>query len=106
MLLVKQMVKAAGAAGIQAHDLSVDDRVLHGQLTKDGSERRESQAVLIAGDQFTFTVLDVGERSEAVVFQFEDEIGMVERFCDEAEVHWANAGEHSSSLAFEIAKKI
>jgi hypothetical protein len=72
-------------------DLSVDDRVLHGQLTKDGAEGGKPQVILVAGDQFTFTILDVRKRTEAVVLQFEDVVRMVEWILYQTEPHRVKA---------------
>jgi hypothetical protein len=40
-----------------------------GQLSEDGLERVEPQAVLVAGNQFALAVLDVGERAEPIVLK-------------------------------------
>jgi hypothetical protein len=53
--------------------------VLHGQLPErffQGPERLE--VVGIAADEYQFFVFDVGDRTEAVVLQFEDVVGIVD----------------------------
>ncbi len=43
--------------------------------------------------------VDVGERAEAVVFKFEDVVGVVEWLGDPGEAHRLDAGKHYPSAA-------
>jgi hypothetical protein len=40
------------------------------------------EVLQVAGDQLAFAGLDVGDRAEAVVFEFENEVGIVKGFRD------------------------
>jgi hypothetical protein len=46
----------------------------------------------VPGNQMRFAAFDVCEASEAVVFQFEKKVWVIERFADEAKAHWLDAG--------------
>jgi hypothetical protein len=41
-----------------------------------------AELVAVAGDQLAFADLDVGDRTEAVVFEFENVVGIVKGFGD------------------------
>jgi hypothetical protein len=49
----------------------------------------------IAGQNLAFAVLTIRNRTEAVVFQLENAVGMVKRLFDEPKAHWADAWQHN-----------
>ncbi len=55
-------------------------------------------------DQFAFASIDVGERSEAVMFQFKNVLGIIEWLDDAGETHWLDAGEHA--LFYSVRRKV
>jgi hypothetical protein len=67
-----QFVELAEAVAIEADDFAVPDSVLGGQFIERLLQAIEGLEVIqIAGDQLAFAGLDVGDRAEAVVFEFE-----------------------------------
>src|SRR5271166_7074769 len=86
-------IELTDAVRIEAHDFTVENRALYRQLVEGFLQRLERlEAVQVPRDQFAFASIDVGERSEAVVFQFENVLGIIEWFGDSGEAHWLDAG--------------
>jgi hypothetical protein len=64
---------------VEAYDFTVQDGVLNGQFAERFLQRMERlEVVAVAADEFAFSVFDVSQRSEAVMFQLEDVVGVVE----------------------------
>jgi hypothetical protein len=81
----KKFVEDAPAFRIQAHQFAVDHRVLHLQLREIVAEVLKTFVrVPLARDQFAIAIPDVRECAEAVVFQFKEEVWVVEGSSDEA----------------------
>ena len=84
-----QFVESADAIAIQADDFAVGDGVLDGQFIERLLQVIEGLEVFqVAGDQLAFAGLDVGDRAEAVVFQFENVVGIVERLWRSCRMGW------------------
>jgi len=76
-------VELADAVAIEADDFAVQDSVLDGQFIERLLQVIEGLEVIqVARDQLALAVFDVGDRAEAIVFQFEDVVGVVEWLCD------------------------
>jgi len=94
----EKLVELADAIPIDANDLTVNDGVLDGQSRQRFLQRCEPEMLQVAGNEFALTAFDVHQRSKAVVLQFEDVIGIVERFLHEAEPHGVDAWKHTQIL--------
>jgi hypothetical protein len=53
----------------------------------------------VARQNLAFAALNIRDRTEAVVLQFENIVGMIEGLLDQAEPHGANAREHTLILS-------
>jgi hypothetical protein len=74
-----QFVELADAVAIEADNFAVQDSVLDGQFLERLLQVIEGLEVIqVARDQLAFASLDVGDRAEPIVFQFEDVVGVVE----------------------------
>jgi hypothetical protein len=66
------------AVRIEAHDFTVENRILYGQIVERFFQRvKRLEAIQVSRDEFAFASVDIRERSETVVFQFKDIIRIV-----------------------------
>jgi len=78
-----QFVKFAFTVTVETDDFAVQDGVLDGQFIERLLQVIEGLEVIqVTGDQLAFAGLDVGDRAEAVVFEFENLVGIVKGFGD------------------------
>ena len=103
-LTAQELVELAHTILVQAHDFAIENRTLHGQLRHNSPEGLEAEILQLAGDELALAVLEVGDSAEAVMLQFKDVVGMVERLLNEPEAHGPDARQHTSivSLAFRL----
>jgi hypothetical protein len=92
--------------GVQADHFAIENRLVAAHRVR---ELRVQvwpvlERVPVAGDELGVMAIDIGERPEAVVLQFVNQIGMVERLRDAEEPHRAKAGEHASSLPIGVRR--
>jgi hypothetical protein len=87
----EQIVETTYAPRVETNDFAIQDRALHRQTSKGLCERLEAQKFLLAGNEFALTVLEVRNRTESIVLEFKDVIGMVERLFHQSEPHRVNA---------------
>jgi len=81
------MVELAYALVVETDDFTIQDGTLHGKFRERSSQQDKFELIQIAGNQFALAVLDVCDGAEAVVFQFEDVVGIIKWFCDALETH-------------------
>ena len=74
----EQLIELAQALRVDPNNLAIKDGVLDGQLGERPLECLKSKVPLIARNQLRLAVLQIRDRPEAVVFQLENVIGMVE----------------------------
>jgi hypothetical protein len=88
----EQFIELADSSRIEAHDFTIENRVLHGQIVERFFQRvKRLEAIQVSGNEFAFASVDVREHSEAVVFQFKDIIGIVKGLRYQPEPHRVNA---------------
>ena len=91
----EQLIELAQALRVDPNNLAIKDGVLDGQLGERPLECLKSKVPLIARNQLRLAVLQIRDRPEAVVFQLENVIGMVEGLPHQTEPHGVNAREHN-----------
>ena len=89
------MTKLADTIAVQTDYFTVKDCVLHWQFSESNNQKDKVEVILIAGYQFTFAFVYIGDCAEAVVFQFEDAVWIIKRLCNALEAHGLDAGEQA-----------
>jgi hypothetical protein len=95
----KQFIELTDALRIEAHDFTVENRILAQIVERFFQGVKRLEAIQVSRDEFAFASVDVRERTEAVVFQFKDVIVIVKGLRYQSEPHRVNAWQHISILA-------
>jgi hypothetical protein len=85
----------ADAITIETYNFAVENGILDGQLIERFPKEIEGfEVVQATADEPARAVLDVGNCTETIMLQFENVVGIVERFRDAGEAHWLDLGKH------------
>ena len=91
---VQELIEDCPAIGPPADDLAIQDDIAGPHLaTEPGAQPSEAfESIAVAGDELALAIFDIGQRPEAVVFDLEDSLRVIEGFGQPPQRHRLDGG--------------
>jgi hypothetical protein len=72
------VIELADTIAVQTNDFAIENRVIDIQIGKRLTQEKKLEVICVARNQLTFAIFYIGDCTESVVFQFEDEVEVIE----------------------------